>query len=198
MRHVLSSVVASVLLSGLAVGTAFAAEPPHHAPDPSRLVKAEKAAMTPLAHLHGIWRGQAHIDMGGQSHTITQTERVGPLLDGAVLVMEGRGYNSDGRVGFQALGVVSYDPATKAYHMQSYAQGREGKFPLTLTDDGFAWEIKAGPTTIHYTATISDDTWHEVGVRKLPNGKSVDFFEMTLKRVGDTDWPAAGAVPAAP
>lgn len=198
MRQVLSSVVATVLLSGLAGGAACAGEPPHHAPDPARLVKAEKAAMAPLARMHGIWRGQAHIDMGGQSHTITQTERVGPLLDGAVLVMEGRGYNPDGQVGFQALGVVSYDPATKAYHMQSYAQGREGNFPLTLTDDGFAWEIKAGPATIHYTATVSGDRWHEVGVRKLPDGTSVRFFEMTLKRVGDTDWPAAGAVPATP
>lgn len=198
MRHVASGLVVAVVLGGFVAGGAFAQSASHHAPDPATLVKAEKQAMAPLANMHGIWRGEASINMGGTQRKITQTERVGPMLDGSVLVMEGRGYDADGNPSFNALGVVSYDPAAKVYHMQSHAQGRAGDFPLTLTDDGFAWEIKAGPTTIHYTATISDDTWHEIGVRKLPNGKSVNFFEMTLKRVGDTGWPAAGAVSATP
>jgi hypothetical protein len=35
-------------------------------------------------------------------------------------------------------------------------------------------------------------------VRELSNGKPMTFFEMTLKHVGDTDWPGAGAVPFKP
>jgi hypothetical protein len=35
---------------------------------------------------------------------------------------------------------------------------------------------------------------HEIGERIVPGGEPVRFFEMTLKRIGDTDWPAAGAV----
>ena len=51
----------------------------------------------------------------GQKHTITQTERIGSFLDGSVKVIEGRGYEPDGRVGFNAFGTISYNPATRAY-----------------------------------------------------------------------------------
>lgn len=179
-------------------GTSAAAVAATHRgpPDPAVLLKAERAAMQPLAGMAGIWRGKATMTLrSGKQHTITQTERVGPFLGGSVMVMEGRGYEPDGRVSFNALGVVSYQPARKAYTMRAYAEGHAGNFPLQLTDDGFQWDIKAGPTTMHYTATLANGTWHEVGDRILPGGKSVRFFEMTLKRVGDTDWPAAGAVP---
>ena len=60
---------------------------------------------------------------------------------------------------------------------------------------GFTWEIPAGSMTIRYTAVVKDGTWSEVGDRMLPDQEPIGFFEMTLKRVGDTDWPAAGAVP---
>lgn len=177
--------------------TGMAATPQHqHMQNPQALLKAERTAMTPLAAMAGVWRGQASMTLrSGKKHTITQTERVGPFLGGSVMVMEGRGYEPDGRVSFNALGVMSYDPAGKTYTMRAYAQGHAGDFPLQVTADGFKWEIKAGPTTMHYTATVKDGTWHEVGVRELPGGKSVPFFEMTLQRVGNSDWPAAGAVP---
>jgi hypothetical protein len=49
--------------------------------------------------------------------------------------------------------------------------------------------------TIRYTATVKDGAWKEVGERVAPGQAPVQFFEMNLKRVGDTDWPAAGAIP---
>ena len=48
--------------------------------------------------------------------------------------------------------------------------------------------------TIRYTAKVKDGTWHEVGERIVPGKEPVRFTELTLKRVGDTTWPAAGAV----
>jgi hypothetical protein len=63
------------------------------------------------------------------------------------------------------------------------------------TGDGYVWEIPAGPATIRYTAVIKDGTLHEVGDRIVPGKDPVRFFDMTLKRVGDTDWPAGGAIP---
>lgn len=189
------------LVGTAAMGTAMAttAQQAHHASqmhNPVALLNAERAAMQPFKSMAGVWRGTAHMTLpSGQKHTIVQTERVGPFLDGAVMVMEGRGYESDGRVGFNALGIISYQPSSKSYTMRAYAQGHAGDFTLKPTGDGFTWDIKAGPVTMTYTATIKGGVWHEVGVRKLPNGKTVPFFEMTLKHVGDTDWPAAGAVP---
>jgi hypothetical protein len=78
--------------------------------------------------------------------------------------------------------------------LHSYAQGQVGDFVITPQADGYVWEIPAGPMTIRYTATIKDGNWKEVGDRIVPGKDPIRFFEMNLKRVGDTDWPAAGAV----
>lgn len=157
---------------------------------------AQKAAMAPLSMMDGVWRGSAWTILpSGARHEITQTERVGPLLGGSVKVMEGRGYNADGTVGFNALGIFSFNSATKTYTMHSFAEGFAGDFVLRPTPDGFVWDIPAGPTTMRYTAVIASGTWHEVGDRIMSGKAPVRFFEMTLHRVGDTTWPAAGAIP---
>ena len=35
---------------------------------------------------------------------------------------------------------------------------------------------------------------HEFGSRILPGKQPVQFFEMNVRRLGDTDWPNAGAI----
>jgi hypothetical protein len=153
------------------------------------------AAMVPLAFMDGVWRGTAWTILpSGEKHTITQTERIGPFLDGSVKVIEGRGYDPDGKLTFNAFGTISYSPATRAYTMHSHAQGNVGDFALTPSPDGFSWDIPAGPMTIRFTAVVKDGVWREVGDRIMPGREPVRYFEMNLKRVGDTDWPAAGAV----
>ncbi len=164
-------------------------------PDPAALIAAQREAMAPLAFMDGVWRGPAWtILSSGEKHNITQTERIGPFLDGSVKVIEGRGYNADGTVGFNAFGTISYNPAAHVYTLHSYALGNVGDFVLTRTSDGYTWEIPAGPMTIRYTAVIKDGAWREVGDRIAPGKDPVRFFEMNLKRVGDTNWPAAGAI----
>jgi hypothetical protein len=111
-----------------------------------------------------------------------------------VKVIEGRGYNPDGKVAFNAFGTISYNPATRVYTLHSYAQGNVGDFVLTPTADGYVWEIPAGPMTIRYTAVIKGGALREVGDRIMPGKEPVRFFEMNLKRVGDTNWPAGGAI----
>lgn len=184
--------LATVLLVLIILGaTAFG----QGRPDPETLLKAQREAMAPLVFMDGIWRGPAwSLLPSGEKHNITQTERIGPFLNGAVKVIEGRGYNADGTVGFNAFGTISYNPGSHVYTLHSYAQGNVGDFILNRTPDGYVWEIPAGPMTIRYTAVIKDGTWHEVGDRIMPGKDPVRIFEMTLKRVGDTNWPAAGAV----
>ena len=65
---------------------------------------------------------------------------------------------------------------------------------LKPTADGYVWEIPAGQMTIRYTAVIKEGNLREVGDRIMPGKDPVRFFEMNLKRVGDTSWPAGGAV----
>jgi len=163
--------------------------------DPATLIAAQREAMQRLAVMDGVWRGPAWTILpSGEKHTITQTERIGPFLDGSVKVIEGRGYDPDGKVTFNAFGTISYNPATRVYTLHAYAQGQVGDFVLTPTADGYVWEIPAGSMTIRYTAVSKDGAWREVGDRIMPGKEPVRFFEMNLKRIGDTNWPAGGAV----
>jgi hypothetical protein len=181
-----------VLLLALAGVVPVVAQERH---DPAASIAAQREGMVALQAMNGVWRGPAWILLpSGEKRELVQTERIGPFLDGTVKVIEGRGYDQDGKVTFNALGIVSYDPATRAHSMRSYAQGQAGDFKFTPTADGYTWEIPAGPATIRYVAVIRDGSLREVGDRVLPGRDPVRFFEMNLQRIGDTDWPAAGAV----
>ncbi len=163
--------------------------------NPQALIAAQKEAMAKLAFMDGVWRGPAWTILpNGDKHEITQTERVGPLLDGSIKLVEGRGYMANGATGFNAFAVVTYDVAKGTYSMRSHAMGYIGDYALKPTADGFSWEIQAGPMLMRYVATIKDGTWYEVGDRIMPGKEPVRFVEMKLKRVGDSSWPHGGAV----
>ena len=165
--------------------------------DPAVRVSAQREAMSRLAFMDGVWRGPAWSVTPAGRRELVQTERIGAFLDGSIRVIEGRGYLADGTVGFNALGVISFDPQSRSYRMNSWAMGFAGEFPLTLTETGYVWEVPAGPgATTRYTATIRDGSWREVGERIVAGAAPVQIFEMNLRRVGDTTWPAGDPVPA--
>ena len=161
--------------------------------DPATL-DAERAAIAQLSWMDGTWRGPATTMTPTGEHKVTQTERIGTMLGGTIRVMEGKGFNPDGTTGFNAFGILSYNPATKAFALHSYAQGYAGDFKLTPQADGYVWEIPAGPMTIRYTATFNGTTWREVGDRIVPGQAPQRFFDMMLTRVGDSAWPGAGGM----
>jgi len=164
-------------------------------PNPAALIAAQREAMLVFATMDGVWRGPAWTILpSGEKHHITQTERIGPFLDGSVKVIEGRGFDADGKVTFNAFGTISYNVTARNYTLHSYAMGNAGDFAITPTTDGYSWEIPAGPMTIRYVATIKDSTLREVGDYVQAGKEPIRFFEMTLKRVGDTKWPAEGAI----
>ncbi len=165
-------------------------------PDSGALMAAQRAALRPLAMMDGVWRGTARIqDESGSWREHAQTERVGPMLDSTLKVIEGRGYDADGKKVFNAFAVLSWDSAKKAFVFRSYTRGLSGDFAFTPTDSGYVWEIPAGPVTIRYTAAIRDGKWREVGDRIVPGQEPIRFIEMNLQREGSSDWPAGGAVP---
>lgn len=193
MRKV--SVMAAVVLAAAAMAAGSASA---QAPQP-QVQAAQREAMSRLSRMQGVWVGPASgVNPDRSRYAVTQTERIGPMLGGTLLVIEGRGYNPDGTTGFNAFAVVSYDTATQKYQIRSYAQGYAGTFELKPTDTGYVWEIPAGPGVMRYTADITDATYHEVGDFVMPGMAPMRSFEMTLTRKGDTDWPGAGAVDPAP
>lgn len=183
--------LALTVLLGAAAGSTLA-----QGPDAAALVEAQREAMKPLARMNGVWRGPAKaMQPDGSFRETTQTERIGAFLGETLKVIEGRGFDDAGNVTFNAFGILSYDPATKTYSLRSYAGGRQGDFPFRPTADGYVWEVPAGPgAVIRYTASLHDGRLHEVGERLVPGRPPVRVFEMTLERLGDSDWPAAGAV----
>ena len=70
-----------------------------------------------------------------------------------------------------------------------------GDFAFRPSSNGYVWEILTGPMTIRHTATVEDAVWTEIGERLAPGKPPERFFEMTLHRIGESDWPGAGAVP---
>lgn len=152
-------------------------------------------AMHRLDWMHGKWRGEARVQTPAGEQVVTHTERVGTILDGTVTVIEGKSFDKDGTVPFNAFAVVSYDARTKAYSMASYAGGRAGTFPLAMTERGYSWETPAGPNAkVQYKAMFDGTTWTETGDFVMNGQPPRPFFKMTLTRLGDTDWPAGGGV----
>lgn len=161
--------------------------------------EAQRAAIDRLDMLDGEWRGEATIHGPGGTTTLTQTERVGSMLGGSIKVIEGRGYAADGSTQFNAMATVSWDTRAGRYGFRSYAQGYSGDYAFEVTDDGFRWETPAGPgAKIEYVAVVRDGTWHEVGTFVAEGQPPRQMIEMRLNRIGDTDWPAGGAVDPAP
>jgi hypothetical protein len=188
--------IARTSLIALALVAAAAPLTAQTRPDTAALLTAQREAMGAFARMDGVWRGPAWSTTPAGRHDIVQTERIGTFLGGSVRVIEGRGYNADGSVGFNALGIISFNPATRAYTMTSWAQGNAGAFPIRPTADGYEWEIPAGSgATIRYAATIRDGTLREVGFLAAGDAPPRQIFEMNLRRVGDTDWPAGAPVP---
>jgi hypothetical protein len=191
-RPTLAATLVAALLLGPLPAATRAAEPP----DALALLTPQREAMKALAALDGHWRGTATIFLAnGSTRLLTQTERVGSLLGGAVKVVEGRGYGADGSTEFNALAVISFVPQTGRYVFRSYAQGHAGEYPFELRPDGFRWSMRFGSTLIQHTATVRDGEWVEVGERIDEGKPPVRIDELRLKRVADSDWPAAGAVP---
>ena len=176
-----------------AAAPAEPASPPAPAWDPASRLAAQREAMKALAFMDGAWRGQAQTDRfpAGFVHT----ERSGTLLDGTLRIVEGRSYAESGATRFNAFGVISYDPARRAYSMRSYAMGFAGDFPLEVRPDGYSWTQPAGGgAVVHYVATVKGTEWREVGERRAEGAPPQKVFEMLVRRVGPTTWPQAGAV----
>jgi len=77
--------------------------------------------------------------------------------------------------------------------MNARAAGRSGTFAFRATDNGYVWEIGGGGRGLRYTGVVKDGVWTEVGESLDPSRAPVVVSSMTLRRVGDTDWPEAGA-----
>ena len=83
---------ARIILGLTLLGCLFAPAAAQQFGDSAKLIAAQKEAMASLRAMHGVWRGTATVTTpSGEKRVITQTERIGPFLDGSLKVIEGRG-----------------------------------------------------------------------------------------------------------
>ncbi|HEY0011749.1 MAG TPA: DUF1579 domain-containing protein [Allosphingosinicella sp.] len=184
-------ILAALLLTTTAAASASEPAPPTAAP----AAPAARAASNTdaLAFLDGVWIGPAtFVTPTGERITMTQMERVGPMLGGEIRIMEGKARSADGQAVFNAFTVFA-PTADGGISMRSHTPGHVGERVLELRPggEGFAWEMAAGPNRIRYIASVRGGVWRETGFRIAADGTETPFFEMTLQRVGNTDWPAA-------
>ncbi len=148
---------------------------------------AERAAMAKLDYMAGRWEGDGWMDMGGR-HTFRGSETVQRKLRGVALVVEG---DFTGKLGTSdvegpvhtTLGVIYFDGKTSKYRFDSWlATGNFGERDLTLTADGWQWEMQTPQMRIRYTTKFTADQWFEIGERSADGATWQKFFEMTLRK----------------
>jgi hypothetical protein len=191
----LSTLLALAVLGGC---PALWAQTPAPAQTSAQMIERQQSAMMKLGALDGLWRGTGWIKdrPADAPRQLTQTLRAGSLLDGTLKLLEIRGYQADGAIGFHAFNTISFDSQKNSYVIIARAGGRSGNFSFEVTADGYIWYIGDGKQGLRYTATVKDDSWTEVGESLTPGSAPVRVSEWTLRRVGKTEWPEGGALAA--
>lgn len=137
----------------------------------------------------GDWAGTGWIEMGPRGRfEFEQTENVELRAGDTVLLVEGRGTSTiEGRKVpiHDALGVISFDPATKKYRFLAFTgRGQHEDTELTRAGDNLVWFIAGPQGRIRFTITLTANSWREVGEVEREGGWR-PFMEMNLKRVGE-------------
>jgi hypothetical protein len=149
-------------------------------PDPA----AHKAALEKLKFLEGKWKGEATITTTeGETIKIVQTEDVQYKLEGTVMLIEGTGRDEKGKIVFNALAVVSFEPATKIYRIRAWNNGNSIETEFKVGKETFEWGFEMGPVKVVHKMNIDEKRrWSELSEAKTPDGKTVYSIRMLLSR----------------
>ena len=185
-----------VTLAAALIGGPLLAQSAAPPQTPAQMVSSQQVAIGKLAALDGVWRGTGWImdQPGDAPRQLTQTLRAGAFLDGTLRLLEIRGYQADGSIGFHAFNTISFDTQKGSYVMTARAGGRSGNFTFQATANGYTWNIGDGASGLKYTATIKDGVWTETGEALAAGRTPIKLSEWTMRRVGSTDWPEGGAL----
>jgi hypothetical protein len=165
---------------------------------PSKRVVAQQEAMKALSFLDGEWRGASKTLRKAGWAPMVQTVRSGLMLDGTVRMIEVRGYESDGSVGFNSLRIICYDPDSKTYSMRAYQNGSVRDYDLETSATGLAWEIGGKEGATRYETSVRNGGWNETATRSAPRsgakGERETYLSISMKRLRAGVWPQAGAI----
>ena len=148
---------------------------------------AEKMKL--LNWMIGDWSGEAwYLGRDQKKTTLIQTEHIISRLDGALITMEGTGYDKSGlgdaKMVFQAFGILTYDLAKSKYVLRAYKGENFIDSDLISNPDGsYYWVIDASYGKTRYTITHTPDgKWIEKGEISRDGITWNNFFEMKLSK----------------
>lgn len=172
MKHVLM-VIASM---GIIAGIAQSQQPPEALPP------AEA-----LSYMLGHWQGEGwRLSPQGERQVYRIDETLTARAGGHAISIVGIGTDGEGaneRVIHNAFGLI-WRERDGSYRMRSVVSpGYSMETTPELIENGYVWELEAGPARIRYETVITDGRWVETGERILPNGETVQIHEMRLERV---------------
>jgi muconolactone delta-isomerase len=146
----------------------------------------QRTAMKKLSFLMGKWSGEVRLFRGSTEPVeMLQMEKAEYKLDSLLLTIEGTGRNkSDGKLGLQAFGIVSYDDEAGTYRMRAFNDGRWFETEMKLAESGkeLTWGFALGEIKTHSILRIDDKgEWtelHEITIGSQPPRK---FMELKVR-----------------
>jgi len=150
-------------------------------------IEAQRAAMQKLAFLIGDWSGEASFLRGpGQFVDLAQTEHAQFKLDGLILMIEGVGrLKSDGTPVLQALGIMSFDDASRQYRMRAFNDGRWLDSEVKLLEPhAMSWGFTLGEMSTHSMLRINErGAWVEHADLMMGSRPPQTLIDLTVRRV---------------
>lgn len=144
-----------------------------------------KHQVAQLDFMVGKWEGTGLAMLpNGQKGMSEVTETIRYDLDGTILRIRGVGLSEGVKV-HDALGIIYYDPSSKALKMNSWlSKGMSTMAEVQLMPDGrIQWCFEPRPgVTIRYTIVISGNEWSETGEMSRDGENWNKFFEMNLEK----------------
>lgn len=148
-----------------------------------------KAAMKTLENWVGQWKGEGTTTTRQGIKKSKVTENITFKLDNTLLFIEGQGIATDEttkteKVVHNALGVLTYNAATKQYTFNSWlSDGRStNAWFIVKSTNEFEWGFDVPQGKIKYSITLTSTTWNEVGEFSMDGKTWMKTFEMNLTR----------------
>ncbi len=146
--------------------------------------------MKNFSWMTGDWSGEAWYLGRDQKKTfIVQKEHIITRLDGAIITMEGSGYDKptgagDAKLVFQAFGILTYDISKSKFVLRAYRGENFIDSDFISNPDGtFTWGFDASYGKTRYIITHTPEgKWNEKGSISQDGTTWNQFFEMTLSK----------------
>ncbi len=148
-----------------------------------------KQEMQKLAYMAGKWKGEASMRQpNGTLVKVGQEEDIQFKLDGTILMVEGTGRNEEGKVVFNAIGIISYNPDTNSFGMKSHLlDGKQTDAYFKIqTENNFEWGFTvANNARIRYNIVLNpqEKSWIEKGDYSPDGNTWYPFMEMNLTKL---------------